>query len=350
MLKSAYGGNQVDIAPLGVDTGVPSPAALVEWGIMAAAMNGKGSCYGLLLASQQMSQNTNLINSTNGLPAGKAATAYNLIPNGPLVAMIENDQVAQWDPPVLRIVTGWQAANVGGQLTTGSVYNQIAGELAKGEHPIIGLPKASHAVLAYGLEPGPKGNGDYYIDTSDPDSPYNYKGDETSQASHLMTETGSRIYVSPTSNGTWSFSTAGDTPYTGGMGSLIVMNQEVTTQAPQFMSSPGGLLNFVFGSSPTAVTGPSASPKMLGVQSAKSIDVETLMALSGSQSGIAWKNTSSPVAATTVISHGTMSVATSFEQTMEMLQAPPMRHKVLDSVFAEAVDGPLSWRDVPSML
>ena len=252
--KSEYGAQaDLSITVFGhtFDSGIPNPLALVVWGIEAAALNGNGCCYGMDLAIQQMMASPNMINAANGLPAGAAPTIYNLQPNGPLIAMIQNDLIGEFDAQVLHVMTGWDLGNIVG--TGGSaasrIYNDIAGDLAKGECPIIGMPSISHAVLAYGLEPGPAGDGDYYIDTYNPNKPFNDTGEpETTQEGHIQALQDSRIYVNPLINGgSWQYTHDGWK--TGGFDSLIVMPPSETMQAPTMPLSLTGIATYVFGSS-----------------------------------------------------------------------------------------------------
>src|SRR5262249_48605281 len=90
IMKSEFGGAAVDIGAFGVDTGIPNPIALQYMGFWAPPLNGDGSCYGFCVTSLLLSDYQHgSINAGNGLPAGAAATVFNLNPNGPLVAMIQ---------------------------------------------------------------------------------------------------------------------------------------------------------------------------------------------------------------------------------------------------------------------
>ncbi len=113
-------------------------------------------------------------------------------------------------------------------------------------------------MLAYNLEAGPKGSGDYYIDVYDPNRPFNYQGSETSQGDHLSVLTASRIYVDPAGKGSWSFTGAGGGAYGGDMGSLLVISDSLATQSPNFPSGVSGLAQIVFGSTEQAGHGDAA--------------------------------------------------------------------------------------------
>src|SRR5262249_9043552 len=58
----------------GAAAAAEAAAAAAYWGACAAAFNGKGACFGMILTTVQMANNPGLINATNGLPSGAAAT------------------------------------------------------------------------------------------------------------------------------------------------------------------------------------------------------------------------------------------------------------------------------------
>src|SRR5439155_12435095 len=146
------------------------------------------------------------INADNGLPNGSAPTVFDLGQNDKLTALIEQNHLGQWSAEVIHYFLDWQTSDH----SAADVFNQISGMLAVGDHPIISLQSgANHSVVAYALEPGPKGTGDYFIDVYDPNRPYNGEFDLNEYidvANHRTIEQASRIYVDPASG--WSFQMA----------------------------------------------------------------------------------------------------------------------------------------------
>jgi hypothetical protein len=273
-MKGEFGGSQVDICvpnPWGSgDTGVPSPVALGVWGIAAAALNGKGACFGMDLTSVLMNEyNPSWINAGNGLPANRAATVFNLQQNDALTNMIRQKHLAQISQQVIGNFLSWEASSH----SAASVYSQISSLLSAGHHPIISLEAgANHAVVAYGLEPGPNGNGDYYIDVYDPNRPFNgvTSGlglDPTEYidlANHVKIEQSSRIYVDTAGN--WSFTMADGSAHGGSvgrLGSLQVAPVDLVSGGATFPGNfteivAGGALSVIFASEASSAHAPAA--------------------------------------------------------------------------------------------
>jgi hypothetical protein len=254
MIKGEFGGNQVDITFFGQDTGIPDPFALLVWGIAAAKLNGNGACFGMALTTQLLSEYMpSLINSTNGLPNGAAPTVYNLQRNGPLTAMIEQNHLAQISAEIIGYFKNWQIANSLGLIHASDIYNQVSGQLAAGHHPIISMQAgANHAVVAYDLEPGPKHNGDFFIDVYDPNRPFG----EATQDGCYNIEQASRIYIDPSSG--WSFMMADNSNHSGGYGTLEVIPVSLVAGGVTFPSTLDGLLTVIFGSSASSAAAPTA--------------------------------------------------------------------------------------------
>jgi hypothetical protein len=256
-LKAEYGGSQVDIAVnvFGneIDTGIPSPWALGVVAVAAGSLS-NGACFGMALTSVLLSEYTpSLIDAANGLPANAAPTVFNLQQNGPLTDMINHNHLAQISVEVINYYVQWQASSH----SAASVYNQISTMLAAGQNPLVSLQSgANHSVVAYNLEPGPKGNGDYYIDVYDPNRPFN----ETAQDSCASVEADSRIYVDPSSG--WSFKMAGGNTYSGGYGTLEVIPASLVSGGVTFPQpwdlakiALNGALTVIFGSKDSAGVG-----------------------------------------------------------------------------------------------
>src|SRR5262249_5714637 len=120
-------------------------AAAAYWGACAAAFNGKGACFGMILTTVQMANNPGLINATNGLRSGAAATVFNLQGGGDgpasqaLRTTIEQNHLAQFSAEMVRYAAGWSADSVLGHHSSQGIYDQISSLLQAGQHPIIGL-------------------------------------------------------------------------------------------------------------------------------------------------------------------------------------------------------------------
>jgi hypothetical protein len=262
MIKNEFGAEQVDIygphpepvwyPPFVIwsgwgDLGIPTPLATAVWAIMAASLNDNGSCFGMALTSIFMSPkfHPDWINADNGLPGdAPAATVFNLTPNDNLVAMIRQNHLAQYSGEILSYFLNWQA---GSQSAT-DIYNQISGMLATGDHPIISIQAgAGHSVVAYNLEPGDHGDGDFYIDVYDPNRPFDPALDPASQ---MKVTNDSRIHIDPASG--WSFTMKDGSNHSGGYGSLEVIPADLVANGVTFPATPQAAFevnSFVNGSS-----------------------------------------------------------------------------------------------------
>jgi hypothetical protein len=281
-VKGEFGGSQVDVCipnPFGSgDTGVPSPVALGVWGIAAAALNGKGACFGMGLTSVLMSEyNPGWVNAANGLPANAAPTVFNLQQNDALTNLIRQKHLAQISQEVITNFLTWEASSH----TAASIYSQISGLLSAGHHPIVSLEAgANHAVVAYALEPGPNGNGDYYIDVYDPNRPFGGAPNLSANLNtYVQTQQDSRIYVDP--SGSWSFKMADGSSHSGSIsrfGSLQVVPVSLVSGGVTFPGNftqilTGGALAVIFGSevapsqAPTGRRGVEPSPAFVDLQS-----------------------------------------------------------------------------------
>src|SRR5262249_23702402 len=155
----------------------------------------------MALTSVILANHPELINQANGWN-GLAPTVYNLANshaqlNGPMMAMIEQNHLAQFSSEMIHYYLKWQAHNALGLHTEPAIHEQIRGLLAAGDHPIISLPGGpKHAVVAYDLEPGNQGNGDYYIDVYDCNREYT-SAENTNAVAHVKAEKDSRIHVVP---------------------------------------------------------------------------------------------------------------------------------------------------------
>jgi len=176
-----------------------------------------GACEGMSEVSSLMASNPSMIDAANGLPAGAAPTVFDLQSNSALTNLIDAKEVGQFSVQMGLIVLSWLKSSH----TANSVYDQVNGALQEGQHPLIPMVAgANHCVVAYDLEPGPKGNGDYYIDVYDPNRPANFVLNDGEQ------QLASRIYVNGNS---WTFTMAGAGPqtYSGGWGTLFVISPSV---------------------------------------------------------------------------------------------------------------------------
>jgi hypothetical protein len=247
LVKGEYG-SQVDISLFGLDTGIPSPEGLLFWWLSGWALDGKGACFGMALTSVLLSEyEYSQIDATNGLPSGAAQTVFNLQQNGPLTTMIEENHLAQFSSQIISYCKNWELTNLTFGINAKEVYSQIATDLQHGDHPIISLAAgANHAVVAYDLEPGPKGDGDYYIDVYDPNRPFDPNNEKYGINSHMANEQASRIYVDPASG--WSFTMAGSTTQnSGGFDSLVVIPAGLVAGGVTFPGSLG-LFQVILGS------------------------------------------------------------------------------------------------------
>jgi hypothetical protein len=277
-MQNEFGHNQIDITiptPFGtIDTDIPTPESLIFEGICLVALNGNGCCFGMALASELMQKDPSLIADVGGVPAGKANTVYNLPTGGALFAMLDQDHLAQWSTQVLNEAIDWETT----AHSSASIYNQIHGLLAGGDHPLISLQQGGgHVVVAYDLEGTPS---DFYIDVYDPNEPYNDAaedmGEATSASLHQSTEMDHRIHVM--SNNAWTYTRPGGEVWNGKYDSIIVMPTGNLTGTPTFPLSFTGLGNLIFGSSakaavakilqtaasPDAVTGSNSSSVTAG--------------------------------------------------------------------------------------
>jgi len=207
MVEGEFGWRQTDFTvsfPTGltstktVDTGIPDPYALAFWGIMAAELNGNGACFGMSLESAEM--------------AASGTNVYTLQQTGGLVNSIEQNCLAQGSTQMLNYFLSWELSGHSAQ----GIYNQLSALLYSGDHPIISIRNGTegHALVAYDLEPGPLGNGDYYIDVYDCNQPSNSNNDTTQ-------EQASRIYINPSCG--WSYTMAGGSIWSGGLGAFSDM-------------------------------------------------------------------------------------------------------------------------------
>jgi hypothetical protein len=180
-----------------------------------AELDNQGACYGFVLTSVMMTQSPNLINATYGLPAGAARTVFNLHNDAALTRLIEMNLLAQFSAEAAGYAAGWALTSAAHGHTAQNIHDQIAGLLQSGQHPIIGMTStANHALLAYDLEPGPSGDGDFYIDVYDPNRPYSDSDGTQAQDS--------RVLIDPVKG--WSFQMQGhDAVSQGGLNDLTFM-------------------------------------------------------------------------------------------------------------------------------
>jgi hypothetical protein len=239
IVKGEFGGDQVDVMAGPIDTGVPSPFALAYWRVVAAALNGKGACFGMAL--------------TSDLLAAGGQTVYSLPETGALVTTIEQNHLAQTSAQAIHYAASWALSGH----SAGGIYNQLSTLLAGGDHPIITMAPGTegHAVVAYDLEPGPKGNGDFYIDVYDSNLPAYSLGSEQG------TEVHSRVYIDPAAG--WSCAPQGFAS-SGYATSLMVIPSGVLSGQLTMPASLGGLLTIIFGSGTPA---PQSLPVPLAGQS-----------------------------------------------------------------------------------
>src|SRR5262249_10247979 len=73
-----FGGPGGAVAGAGTASGADAALSGAYLAFCAGLLNGKGACFGMVLTTIQMENNPGLINATNGLPSGAAATVFNL--------------------------------------------------------------------------------------------------------------------------------------------------------------------------------------------------------------------------------------------------------------------------------
>jgi hypothetical protein len=257
LVKNEFGAEQVDVYgphPQAVwyppfiiwegwdDLGIPTPLATLVWGIMKASFDDNGACFGMALTSILMSAkyHPDWINADNGLPGtAPAATVFNLLPTDNLTTLIEQDHLAQLSGEIASYFLTWQASSH----TATDIYSQISGMLATGDHPIISMQAgAQHSVVAYNLESGDHGDGDFYIDVYDPNRPFNFDATEaTDPARHWQDERVSRIHIDPATG--WSFTMASEhgvdgSTHSGGYDTLEVIPADLVANHVTFLASP----------------------------------------------------------------------------------------------------------------
>jgi hypothetical protein len=200
-----------------------NPVALGVWGIAAAALNGKGACFGMALLSERLSHGQEPINAAYGLPANaSAATVFNLMRNGLQDSRNEALLVDQFSSEVVDYWLNW----INQTQSAATIFDQIHAELQKGDQPLVsildgvpikdGLPNG-HTLVAYDLSP--KGaNGAYTIHCYDCNRPFgsddsgNPNDERTNASLHRMTENNCEIhvddngwnYLMASNLGTWS--------------------------------------------------------------------------------------------------------------------------------------------------
>jgi hypothetical protein len=190
------------------------------------------------------------VGPANGLPAGDAATVFNLQhdPNlaDNLSKLIEQNHLAQFSAKSAHNAATW----VLGSHSAQSVHDRIWGLLQSGQHPIIGLAAgADHAVVAYDVEPADPQTGIYYIDVYDPNRPY--QGDDGTRALD------SRIKIDPASG--WSFTMEDGSTHSGGYGSFLVFPPSVVSGHLTKPTSLLGLGTFIFNALGEATPAPGSS-------------------------------------------------------------------------------------------
>jgi hypothetical protein len=233
IVKGEFGGDQVDITAgipwtsVQIDTGVPSLFGLAFWAAAANELNGGGACFGMALTSEKM--------------AARGQNVYSLPETGALVTTIEETHLAQLSAEMLHYAASW-ALHIHSPL---GIYNQLSTLLAGGDHPIITLGDGGngHAVVAYGLQPGPKGDGDFYIDVCDSNAPAIF-----SNWSNIWVELYTRIYIDPSRG--WSYAPLGWSGSGYGATSLMLVPGSVLSGSPTLPNSLSGLATIVFGSCP----------------------------------------------------------------------------------------------------
>ncbi len=232
-----------------------------QQGLLAAAKkvesDNAGECYGhdvtaLLLANDPaMVQQFYQDQVDAGLSQPKPdPTVNDLMETPELKTLIDENYLGQFSDQVAHAGLDWITSSH----TDQDVYNEILGDLQQGQHPLVSLLNAGHCVVAYALEPGTMGNGDYYIDVADPNRPEN-SDEDGGGTGHLATIDLSRIHVVPGVG--WTFFHGHDQDpgkeYTGGFGKLIVLPISVE-QPPGGLKLPDSLTDLgriVFGSAPS---------------------------------------------------------------------------------------------------
>ncbi len=203
-----------------------------------------GECYGFDVTSVLLANNPGLVAQFYqdqvslgwSSPANSNPTMQDLLLTPELETEILENYCGQFSDEVLGAAVAWIKGNLLGLITDQFVHDEILGDLQQGQHPLISLQNAGHAVVAYDIEPGTMGNGDYYIDVYDPQRPETLNEDATGKESgddtgdivtaidHLSIDNSSRIHIIPDVGWTYRH---GTTDYTGGFGTLIVLPPSV---------------------------------------------------------------------------------------------------------------------------
>jgi uncharacterized protein with LGFP repeats len=213
-------------------TPLPTPEAAAFTAFAVAAVNGKGMCFGMALASLDFYHHPEWINGDNGLAPGALATTSNLMPNGNLINQIEKDHLYQFSAEVVSYYVGWKASSH----HSADIHDVISRLVGAYDPPIISLQESlgdGHALVATGLEAG-AGPNDYYIDVYDPNRPGKVGGD-------------ARIHV--TADNQWFYKMADNSVWSGGFGSLMVLPYGTVSGSHTLPTSLADLGGIVFGAS-----------------------------------------------------------------------------------------------------
>jgi hypothetical protein len=223
----------------------PTPGALAFWGAAALILNGKGDCFGMSLESLHLQENPGLINADRGLPAGAAPTVYDLFNNQTLTHEIEMSMLAQFSLEMGTFIAGWEVAN----FSNAGVYYYLQGLLAQGQHPMISMEESlgnGHTIVAYDLTGSPD---NFVIHCYDNNRPFDLNTEGT-EAAHQLADLNSDVHVY---GGQWYFSLDKATPWSGGLGSMLVVPETLLKERPTLPTSLTGIADYVFGDAPTTV-------------------------------------------------------------------------------------------------
>jgi hypothetical protein len=234
-------------------TGIPDPLVGV-FVLIANASLKSGQCFGFSLSSQRLMHGDAAYNWFPFQPNLTTPTPWNLLgpDNGDTVgaspslthyvhlqhlAQLSAEQVHYW-----LASASWNLT----QASSSSIYNQVAGYLNAGDHPLIEIRDGDgHVLVGYDLEPG-AGPNDYYIDVYDPNLPFITSENDALAGDHLTREQNSRVHV--TADNHWSNPHNGGL-WSGGFNNLVVLPYNVVPVQPKLPTSLDGFLTFVLGGS-----------------------------------------------------------------------------------------------------
>ncbi|HEY7329530.1 MAG TPA: SdrD B-like domain-containing protein [Gemmataceae bacterium] len=298
-LTTVFGGDQTDVTFFGFDTGIPSPIAYVELGVINHFLSPSiGLCLGFSVSSARFS--LGLVPTYNidgqseqieGYPTtntdpNTTSTVWQLTNSDSLRQLIRLTQLEQTSDEVL----GHYATQVAADEVHGvsNLINDVKSELAQGRPVPIGLllPDGGHCVLAYNVEDGPGGT--ETLDVYDPDLPYDASKEESNTASTLVTgvEDGTahaksvqRSTITFDSSGHWTYDGgAVSSVASGGLGSISPIPLSLFDSHSLAASSiTTFLIDFAFGSAAETQVSDSSGHTLLNADGTPNTDPNTMV-------------------------------------------------------------------------